>query len=143
MKVLLNNKLRASGAVLVAGVLTALTGCAGLGAPVTPEQAVKERAQARWEALIKRDFDKAYTYLEPSYRALNSAEAYGNGRGTIASWTAAEVLDVTCPDADKCTTKVRINVNAPGMPKGLRDINTVVNETWLREDGQWWLFQKL
>jgi hypothetical protein len=30
-----------------------------------------------------------------------------------------------------------------GMPKSVREVSTVLDETWLREDGQWWYFEKL
>ena len=37
-------------------------------APKTPEQIVVERAEARWQHLIKQDFAGAYAYLTPAYR---------------------------------------------------------------------------
>ena len=46
---------RVALAILAAGAL-ALGGCAAL-TPKTPEQTVTERAEARWGALVKGDFD--------------------------------------------------------------------------------------
>ena len=63
---------RASTLMLCAGVVL-LTACASFK-PKTPEEIVKERATARWQAMIPRDFAKAYTFLAPSYRKIASAE---------------------------------------------------------------------
>ena len=70
------------------GVL-ALAGCAttpsggGPPAPTTPEAvkaAVAARAKARWEALVKNDIDRAYTFLSPGFqRGDFTREIQGDG----------------------------------------------------------------
>ena len=65
---------RAALAALLATATLALAACAGLQ-PKTPEDVVRERSEARWDALIKRDFDKAWEYTQPAYRALVGQKA--------------------------------------------------------------------
>lgn len=55
---------RAALAALLATATLALAACAGLQ-PKTPEDVVRERSEARWDALIKRDFDKAWNTPSP------------------------------------------------------------------------------
>lgn len=118
-----------------------IVGCAALS-PVSPEEAVRERAQARWNALIAGEWSKAYRYMAPSYRALVEEKRYANQFGSGAAWVGAEVVKVACSD-DRCaaTLKVRFRPMIGGRPGEV--IDTHLDETWIREDGQWWMFQKL
>ncbi|MBN9625542.1 MAG: hypothetical protein ABS39_11720 [Acidovorax sp. SCN 65-28] len=125
----------------VIGVAAMAVGCATI--PSTPEETVRVRASDRWQALIKSEFAKAYEYTTPAYKAIHPASSYFSARGTAAQWKSAEVLSVDCPEADKCFAKVRLDAVMVGMPKSVREVSTVLDETWLREDGQWWYFEKL
>ena len=128
-----------------AGALAALAlvaGCATLG-PQAPEDVVKARASARWAALLKPDMSAAYSYMAPGYRKVHDEQAYRMRRGSAVKWTGAEVVDVRCPEATKCIAKVRIEAK-PFLGRKFGDtIVTHAEETWLLEDGQWWLFEKL
>lgn len=127
---------------LVLAVATLMAGCAAL-IPRTPEEAVKVRANERWAAVLKGDMSKAYTYMTPGYRAARSEQDYRGSRGSAVRWTAAEAVEVRCPDATKCLAKVRIEAK-PFMGRKFGDtIVTYADETWLLEGGQWWLFEKL
>ena len=128
-----------------AGALAALAlvaGCAAMG-PQAPEDAVKVRASARWAALLKPDMSAAYSYMAPGYRKVHDEQAYRMRRGSAVKWTGAEVVDVRCPEATKCIAKVRIEAK-PFLGRKFGDtIVAHAEETWLLEDGQWWLFEKL
>jgi len=127
---------------LAVAAVALVAGCAALG-PQAPEEAVKARANARWAALLKSDMTNAYAYLTPGYRAVHDLESYRKRRGTAVKWTGAEVVDVRCPEATKCLAKVRIEAK-PFMGRKFGDtITTHYDETWLLEDGQWWLFEKI
>ena len=125
---------------LVGGAL--LTGCASLEQG-TPEEIVQKRANARWQALVAHDYKKAYEYLAPSYRAVSSFERYNERLNGGAAWVKAEVGRVRCESADKCTASVRIESLPVGVMHFKGNIVTGDEETWLLEDGRWWLFQKL
>ena len=118
-----------------------LAGCAAFGA-ATPEHAVQERSAERWKALIAGDFNKAYGYMAPSYRAVTSLERYSSSIGGVATWVGAEVIRVECA-TEKCTARVNIEAKPAATMHFKANITTGVDETWLLEDGQWWLFQKL
>ena len=128
-----------SSVVVVAALLS---GCATFGA-AAPEQSVQERSAARWKALIAGDLRAAYGYMLPSYRAVRSYEHYTGSIGGAAQWLGAEVVRVQCESGEKCTARVKIDAKpiAPTPYRGT--ISTGVDETWLLEDGQWWLYQKL
>lgn len=119
-----------------------MAGCAAL-APQSPEEVVKSRAGARWAALLKPDMRAAYSYMTPGYRKVNTEESYRTRRGSAVKWTGAEVVEVRCPEATKCLATVRIDAK-PFMGRKFGDtITTHVEETWLLEDGQWWLFERI
>ena len=133
-----------SRAALWAGcaAVALLGGCASLD-NATPEQAVQQRATERWQALIAGDFKKAYEYLAPSYRAVSSFERYNEGLNGGAPWVKADVARVVCESAEKCTAGIRIESKAAPVMHFHGNIVTGVDETWLLEDGKWWLYQKL
>jgi hypothetical protein len=130
---------RAALAAVMASTL--LAGCANLVGASNPEAVVKERAQQRWQALIGSDFAKAYAYTAPSYRALVSADTYRKGFGS-GGWVSADVQSVNC-DTDKCTVRLKIDMKPPMGTRFGSTIGSYVDETWILEDRQWWLFLKI
>ncbi|MBF5004016.1 hypothetical protein [Diaphorobacter caeni] len=127
------------------GVAVALlAGCASFGGG-SPEAAVKARANARWAALIKGDQNAAYQYNTPGFRATVPPEKFVERRGKDVRVLEGEAVKVTCPTADKCDVQIRLAATAAAMfrqnfPK---QVVTYIDETWLLEDGQWWIFEKL
>ncbi len=63
-------------------VIVAVAGCSTMGGitkdstPEAKREAVTERVNARWAALIKGDMDTAYTFLSPASRAVTSLSVY-------------------------------------------------------------------
>ena len=133
------NKYKILSAVTLA--IGVMTGCATISSPTTPENIVSQRAQQRVDWLLDRKYDKAYEYLAPSYRALNNLESYRGQFGDGAKWIEPKVAKVECPTEDRCNVmvKLKILVVAPGFSK---PINSNIFETWLKEDGEWWYFQR-
>lgn len=135
-------------AAMAACAALVLAGCAGLPSMASkPEDIVRERAAARWKAQIARDWDTSYSFFAPSYRAMVSLNRYRSSFGSAAAWTGVEVASVAC-EADVCTARIKVDFRAampstgslPGRPQVM---STYLNERWVREDGQWWLFQPL
>jgi len=108
------------------------TGCAVLDSR-TPEQVVKERAQARWNAMVSTDLKTAYEYFSPATRQTLKYEgfvmAYRQG-----FWKSATVDSVQCPKPDLCEVDVTIESE---VKKGLK-IKGPLRETWIREGNDWW-----
>ena len=79
-------------ALLAAAALIAA--CASL--QTKPEDSVTERANARWQALLKGDMAKAYTYSTAGFRAVVNLEGFKGMTGIAGRWHAAQVVKVTC-----------------------------------------------
>jgi hypothetical protein len=126
---------------VLAGAL-ALAGCAALGAR-GPEDIVRERAQARWNALLAGKFEDAYAYLSPSSRAVVSLQRFRSSFGSVVAWKSAEVHKVECKQTDRCIVSIKVRYQPMMRVGGLSTIETSVEETWLLDGGQWWLPQGL
>ena len=146
---ILTKKYCLTAAVLLAAGL--LAGCAAPGAGSSSaaapaasttkvENAVSVRAQQRWDWLMAGKFDDAYTYTTPAYRALNTAQDYRNRFSSGAKWVDPKVDSVTCEGDERCRVKIVLGIQVParGFTKPTR---SVIIETWLPEDGQWWFYQ--
>ena len=141
-KTLVNHADRRAALCGALAAVALLGGCASMESG-TPEEIVKTRASARWKAMVAHDFKGAYGYLAPSYRAVSSFERYKGMLNGGAAWEKAEVARVRCESAEKCTASVRIESKPVGVMNFKGNIITGVDETWLLEDGKWWLYQKL
>ena len=125
--------------LVIAGAL--LSACASF--QTKPEDAVTQRANERWQALIKGDMAKAYTYSTPGFRAVVDLEGFRGRTGIAGRWYDAQVVNVTCDTADRCKASIKLVFGTliPGFSKDR--MTTHIDETWLLEDGQWWMFQKV
>lgn len=131
---------------LVAGVATLLIqGCATPVAPPKAEDIVYQRATERWKLLVARDLDKAYTYLAPSTRAVTPLDRYKAELSGPVTWISGTVISVKCEE-EKCDARIRLEAKAsmgPRIGANIPNIVTHFDEPWVKEDAQWWHFQKL
>ena len=134
---------RSATATGLAALALVLTACA-TATPSTPEDLVRQRAEERWGALVKQDFQKAYDYMTPSYRAVVSSEQFKSQFGAAGQWTNAIVHAVTC-EAESCDVQMRITtkVNVPQMAMRIPEVTTYMTEKWVREEGQWWRYDAI
>jgi hypothetical protein len=120
----------------------ALTACAAVPGGGSKEEKVRARAAERAEAHVKGDFERSYALTTPTYRKLRDAAAYRRGFGSGAVWEKAEVANVVCEE-QRCKVALKVSVK-PLIPGRFNDTITVqFEETWLLEDGNWWLHQAL
>lgn len=117
-------------AAMLAGLMVA-TACATLDSRPAPV-VVKERAQARWNALVGGDSKAAYAYLTPTTRATLKYEDYAANVKT-GFWKAVTVDSVDCKKEDVCNASVTIEYEH----KGGR-VKTPLQETWIQEGRNWW-----
>jgi len=133
----------ATGVAAVALIAAALTaaGCAALK-PQTAEEIVARRANERWQALIKHDFATAYTYTQPGYRAITKQDDYAKTFGSAGEWKAAEILETTC-EPERCTVRLQLTtrVLVPKFARSIPEIKGTIDETWIKDQGQWWYYQ--
>lgn len=121
---------------LVVGVLAvALWSCAAV-APRSADAIVKERAQARWDALVKGDMNAAYGYMSPGSRSVITAPDYAKSIKT-GFWRSAVVEKVECGSAQSCEVTATIEYEFQG-----RRTKTPLRETWIREGSEWWYLRK-
>ena len=121
---------------LAAGILAITLGGCAATAPRSAEVIVKERAQARWDALVKSDINTAYGYLSPGSRAVASVFDYAASirRGF---WKSAVVEKVECGSAQSCEVSATIEYEFMGSRT-----KTPLRETWIRDGSDWWYLQK-
>jgi hypothetical protein len=129
-------------------MLACLVGALGLSAcsafgPRSAEEAIRERAQARWNALLAGRFDDAYAFLSPASRSVVSPQRFKSSFGAVLSWKSAEVHKVECAQADRCIASIKVRYQPVLRAGTLGTIETLVEETWLLDAGQWWLPQGL
>lgn len=122
-------------ATLAAALSLSMTGCGALDLR-DDGAAVKERAQARWDALLKGDTGTAYKYLSPGSRAVTTQEAY-DASIRKGFWRSAKVDSVRCASKDNCEAQVTIEYEFQG-----RRTTTPLRETWIREGSEWWYLQR-
>ncbi len=124
---------------LLAVAALALAGCAAL-TPRTPEEIVAQRVEERWDALIKGDFPKAWTYTQPAYRAIVKQADYRKSFGVAGQWRGVQVHGVEC-EAERCKARIRLTTRVLIPDFKRQDVVGIVDETWVRVDGSWWYYQ--
>lgn len=138
--------------------LLALAGCgawaADTASPAVSDQApsavvvnaadealLKERVLARWQALIKGDFEAAYQFETPAYRAIYAPLQFKYQFGNQVMWRAANVISVRYADPE--VAKVRVEVlyryaEAEKADSNVLNTTSQVDESWFRKEGNWW-----
>jgi hypothetical protein len=124
---------------LLLGATLCLAGCASLR-PDAPTQ-VRQLATERWQALLAGQHEKAYEMAVPSYRKLKTLDDYRfNLMSLPVRWKSAQVLRADCEEK-RCKVTVRVvsELRMPGRFRG--DLDSAMDEIWVFEDGQWWMFE--
>jgi hypothetical protein len=111
------------------------------GAVVAEEQ-LKLRVEARWAAVVKRDFERAYQYESPGYRDLYSLERYKGRFGGQVGWVDARVAKLAI---EGTSAKVVVTVQYKAMvPFNLESGSavaageTALDERWILDGGIWY-----
>src|SRR3989338_7878395 len=117
-----------------------LAGCAGFsvkpGSASDRQEIVRERAQLRWDALIKGDLDTAYKYLTPGTRSIVSLDVYRK-KIRPGLWEKASVESVSC-EADQCEVSMLVEYSYRNM----KSRKLQVKEFWLLDENDWWYVPK-
>jgi hypothetical protein len=129
-------------ALFAAGAVAtmALGGCAGIAGfgiskdsdPTAKQKVVAQRAEARWQSLIKGDLDAAYAYLSEGSKATTPLDVY-KAKIRPGLWRQAKVEKVEC-EAEVCKVQMQITLDH----KLMKGIETPLNESWIIEKGSAW-----
>jgi hypothetical protein len=127
-------------------MLSALPGCATL----EPEESekwresqrplLKARAEARWDALIKGDVEKAYLYTTPEYRAVVNPQQYKGKYGRVLDWRGARVVDISydVPTVAAVSVEVTYRIGLPGAGGEVIETQKAISEKWIYKNREWW-----
>ena len=125
--------------VIVAAAV--LAGCATTGPTLGPdspvaekERVVGERASARWQAIIRKDFAAAYEYFSPASREVISAGGF-TARMSVFPYRAIKVDKVEC-EREVCTVNLTLTYDNPQMK--MTNVPTPLQESWVIDREQAW-----
>lgn len=122
--------------LVAAALLAALVaGCATSPPPRPAQEIVKDRAQARWNALVQGDVKAAYEFFSPGSRITMSLADFASGI-RVGFWKEVAVDKVEC-DADRCEVSTTIEYEFRGSR-----IKTPNRETWVRDGSDWWYLRR-
>lgn len=87
--------------------------------------------------MIARDFQKAYAFEAPEYRASHTAEQYAAEFGGAIKWHVANIKELRYHSADEVEVVLALDVSLPLSDTSVR--TTVdVPEPWIHRQGDWW-----
>jgi hypothetical protein len=134
------------GVLALSGVLflVACDGAPSAGQAVTktqqtPDQRLTQRAEARWTALADRDFNAAYAFESPAYRATVTPQQFQGRFGVAARWLGAKVDSVVIAESgDRADVKVSLRYETQTPLGGPYTAARLVSERWISTEGEWW-----
>lgn len=132
------------GVCLVLLLALGVAGCADPQKVAEPDMAALElRVRERWQALAERDFEKAWEFTTPAFRAIFPKQLYVQKFSYAVEWeltgveivnydARAAVASVVARVMSKPTKQTSAASRAVGaIPNNLR-------ERWIFTEGEWW-----
>lgn len=122
--------------VVLAGML--MVACSG---DKSPEQLVKERSEAKWQALIQGDLKAAYPLYSEAFRDTTPFKHFEHRIRGVGLWSKVSVKSVECRSEEQCLALVDVAVvtKMRGLDEPLES-STIIEETWVKEGvlGRWY-----
>jgi hypothetical protein len=89
--------------------------------------------------LGERDFDRAYAFEAPAFRAAIDVDQYASKFGSFVAWHGAEVTQLRHEDPHQASVGVVIDHSfiAPSTEEPIRN-RSLTWEQWIEEDEEWW-----
>ncbi len=134
----MKTKMRVTSA---AALLLLSMGLSACSEKIPPEEAVKQRALARWGIRVAGKIDGLYEFLSPSKRQTVSRSTYERQFGETVEYSDAEVRQVNCiKEGNEKTTvcQVVLGITVRLKTGNYPSTTNQITETWVLEDGQWW-----
>lgn len=105
---------------------------ATLAAGQPREVVLRERAQGRWNALVRDDIDAAYAYMSPGSRNTISLDTFKR-TARRGAYREAKIESVDC-DGNACRVRLLVTYDHRLM----KGITTPLTEAWVFDNGQAW-----
>jgi len=105
------------------------------------EAIVEQRAKARWNLVLQKQYMDAYQYLTPGYRATTPIDIYSvTMRRSAVRWQAVDFKTVECRSESVCTATFDVDARVVGQLRGADSVpvSKEVQDEWLLVDGQWY-----
>jgi hypothetical protein len=111
--------------------------CASVGAGGSPEKVVEARAQQRWDLMMKGDMAGAYEFLSPASKASLPKANYLKRQGGGRYWRTVTMEKVECAQ-DTCKVSM---VLVYDLSPDVKNLRREIVETWILDEGAWWLVE--
>ena len=119
--------------MMLTACATVMTGGVTVESPLEVKQkVVMERANARWQALMKGDAETSYSFFSSGSKAIGSLEFY-KVRARLKGFRAVDMHSAAC-EAEICKVKLTVTLDHRLM----KGIPLDVEESWVLENGQYW-----
>jgi hypothetical protein len=126
---------------LLLGICSGLLLLSACATTVPTEDIIKERATARWNALLHGDLAGAYEFLSPGFRSSVSSIQYP--RSILIKrviWTGAQFIGSDCTETS-CKVKILLDYTLSGGLPGVKSFDgaQTIHESWVLIDDNWYL----
>ena len=112
---------------------------------LTEEQlaSLEQRVNARWEAILARDFERAWEFNTPEYRAAFPQHFYPLKFSYAVEW---ELTDIEVRGYDSHAAVASVAVRVMSKPtkytsaasQAVGAVPVTFSEQWIFIDGEWW-----
>lgn len=129
-----NNYKYLAFAVLMMSLCFLTTACSSFKMSTADErELLKERVITEWQLKKNGEWKNIYDLTTSEYRETHSKEKFLNRTNVSITDYTIERIDIS-EEGKKATVKVRFTVLHMGLP-----FNFTANETWIKENGNWYL----
>ena len=132
--------------VLLKAIGVAVLGSLLSGCATQAEQSAKDQVAARaveWaDALMDLDYDRALTYMTPTYQNSPRADRFRGDFSGSSWWLDANIKWVKCAEAagsERCEVRMIITLLKP--PEMSTPIPIPYDTTWLLLQGTWYQYR--
>lgn len=130
---------------LPAALLLLLSGCAALsGKPA--QEVVEQRATEQMNAFLAKDYEKAFTYMTPSYQAERKVHGFSADFARLVDLVAFDIRRTECAE-ERCTLTINRTQKMPAMVMPDLDedftFTAATKQTWIKVKGQWYHYKEL
>jgi hypothetical protein len=109
-------------------------------------ETLEQRVLGRWDALIQRDFERAYLFVTPAYRGVHDLKHYKKQFGDRVGWISAEVKSIQQKEQ---IAQVIVNLRykallpiADANGQNVVESATFLTEKWIQEGGVWFYIKE-